>query len=280
VQTQVQEGTPLKTKLIAILLWTTLTISQLSFAEVPRKVDNVPVPQLIATSEASTSESLAAVLSIPSPTPRGPKDLLQDYEAGMAAIAQEFSGRLVAIAGAVQRGELSREQGEEISGEQYQLAEMQFGLLSTLRELLAQDLARTAAAQPAAAKETEGNEAVLVEVPLSPLQLNTEVIQYLELTPAQVTSIQELVSEERRTLEPLMAQLQLTNEQLIAITGQDQTKNEKQVKSLANVQARNLTNLIVANSRLRTKIYQLLNPQQRRTLDEFRKSTEALAANN
>ncbi|HWY68807.1 MAG TPA: Spy/CpxP family protein refolding chaperone [Terriglobales bacterium] len=198
----------------------------------------------------------------------------------MLAVAQEFSGKLVAIAGAVQRGELSREQGEEISGEQYQLAEMQFGLLSTLREMLAQDLARTAAAPPAVAKETEGNEAVLVEVPLSPLQLNTEVIRYLDLTPAQVTSIQELVSEERRTLEPLMAQLQLTNEQLVAITGQDQTKNEKQVKSLANVQARNLTNLIVANSRLRAKIYQLLNPQQRRRLDEFRKSPEALAANN
>jgi len=280
VQTQMQKGTFLKTKLIAILLWTTLTISQLSFAEVPRKGENVPASQLAATSDANTSESLAAVLSIPSSTPRGPKDLLQDYEAGMLAVAQEFSGKLVAIAGAVQRGELSREQGEEISGEQYQLAEMQFGLLSTLREMLAQDLARTAAAPPAVAKETEGNEAVLVEVPLSPLQLNTEVIRYLDLTPAQVTSIQELVSEERRTLEPLMAQLQLTNEQLVAITGQDQTKNEKQVKSLANVQARNLTNLIVANSRLRAKIYQLLNPQQRRRLDEFRKSPEALAANN
>ena len=35
----------------------------------------------------------------------------------------------------------------------------------------------------------------------------------------------------------VMAQLQLTNEQLVAITGQDQTKNEKQIKSLANVQA-------------------------------------------
>jgi Spy/CpxP family protein refolding chaperone len=279
VQTQVQKGTLLKTKLIAILVWTTLTISQLSFAEVPRKVKNVPAPQLTATSEASTSESLATVLSIPSPTPRGPKDLLQDYESGMLAVAQGFSGKLVAIAEAVQRGELSREQGEEISGEQYQLAEMQFGLLSTLRELLAQDLARTAAAPPAAAKETEGNEAVLVEVPLSPLQLNSELIQYLDLTPTQVTSIQELVSQERRTLEPLMAQLQLTNEQLAAITGHDQTKNENEIKSLANVQARNLANLLVANSRLRAKIYQLLSPQQQRRLDEFRRSTEALANN-
>jgi len=269
----------LKTKLIAILLWTTLTISQLSFAEVPRKGENVPAPQLTATSDASTSESLAAVLSIPSPTPRGPKDLLQDYEAGMLAVAQGFSGKLVAIAEAVQRGELSREQGEEISGEQYQLAEMQFGLLSTLRELLAQDLARTAAAPPAAAKETEANEAVLVEVPLSPLQLNSELIQYLDLTPTQVTSIQELVSQERRTLEPLMAQLQLTNEQLAAIIGHDQTKNENEIKSLANVQARNLANLLVANSRLRARIYQLLSPQQQRRLDEFRRSTEALANN-
>lgn len=143
----------MKTKLIAILLWTILTTSHLSFAEAPREGANVPAPQLTTTSEAAW-ESLAAVLSAPSPTPRGPQDLLQDYEAGMVAVAQEFSGKLAVIAGAVQRGELSREQGEEISGEQYQLAQMQFAVLSALREMLAQDLARTAASLHADAKET------------------------------------------------------------------------------------------------------------------------------
>ena len=268
----------MKIKLSTILLWTTIAISGQSFAEVPD--NNAQSSPAISTAEPSVaSDALTNVLAAPSATPRGPQDQLQDYEAGMVSITQQFSAKIAVIAGAVQRGELSREQGEDISAEQYEMAQMQFNLLSALHEMLAQDLARAAAAPQSARKPSQENEIVMVALPFSSLQLNPSVIEYLDLSPAQVRSIQQLMSDERSTLEPLMAQLQTIREQLLSITEQDQTRNEKEVKALAAVQARNLTKLIVANSRMRARIYQLLSPQQQRKLDEFQKSNQ-LVANN
>jgi hypothetical protein len=255
----------LKAKVIAILLWALVAVPAKSFPE--------------GSSNGAQSADLTGVLAIPSAIPRGPQDLLQDYEAGMVSVAQQFSGKLVAIAGAVQRGELSREQAEEISGEQYQMAQMQFALLSTLREILAQDLARAAAAPQFVPKQTQENEIVVVAVPFSPLQLNPSVIEYLDLSPTQVSAIQVLMSTERRTLEPLMAQLQTTRQQLLIVAEKKSASSEKEVKALATLQARMLTKVILANSRLRTRMYQLLSPEQQRRLDESQKAAE-LATNN
>lgn len=271
----------MKTQLITILVWTMIAISGQSFAEVPRPGNNAQSLPLITTSEPSVaSNALTNVLAAPSAAPRGPQELLQDYETGMTFITQQFSAKIAAIAGAVQRGELSREQGENISAEQYEIAQMQFDLLSALHEMLAQDLARATAAPQSATKPSQENEIVMVALPFSSLQLNPSVIEYLDLSPAQVRSIQQVMSDERSTLEPLMAQLQTTREQLLSITEQDQTRNEKEVKALAAVQARNLTRLIVANSRMCARIYQLLSPQQQRKLDDIQKSSDPVVANN
>jgi len=269
----------LKIELSTILLWTTIAISGQSFAEMPGNyAQSSPV---ISTAEPSVaSDALTNVLAAPSATPRGPQDQLQDYEAGMVFITQQFSAKIAMIASAVQRGELNREQAENISAEQYEMAQMQFDLLSALHEMLAQDLERTTTASQTVLKPTQEDEIVMVALPFSSLQLNPSVIEYLDLSPAQVRSIQELMWDERRNLKPLMAQLQTTREQLLSATEPGRTKNEKQVRVLAAAQARNLTKLIVANSRMRGRIYQLLSPQQQRKLDEFQKSTESLVANN
>jgi Spy/CpxP family protein refolding chaperone len=189
----------------------------------------------------------------------------------MQSITLQFSARLAAIAGAVQRGELTSEQGENISAEQYESAQMQFNLLSALREITQQDIARAAAATPPAPATSEQNGIVMVALPFSSLQLNSSVIEYLDLSPAQVESIEKLMSDERRNLAPLMTQMQETKDQLLNVTEQGQSMDNKEVKALAATQARNLTKLIVANSHMRTKIYQLLSPTQQKKLDEFQR---------
>lgn len=248
-----------------MFLATALAMADRSFAEVLRTGSN-------ARTSTTEGDNLATVLATPSATPRGPQDLLQDYEEGMRSITQQFSARLVAIAGAVQRGDLNREQAESISAEQYQQAQMQFDLLSALREILQQDIARAAAPAPRLAPEnTERNEIAMVALPLSSLQLNPSIIEYLDLSSAQVESIEKLLSDERRSIVPLMAQMEQTREQLLSVTDQGQTTDNKEVKALAATQARNLTKLIVANSQMRTKIYQLLSPTQQKKLDEFQR---------
>ncbi|HWY71288.1 MAG TPA: Spy/CpxP family protein refolding chaperone [Terriglobales bacterium] len=254
----------MKIKLIVVLLATVFAMADRSFSEVTRFSSN-------AQPANAESDTLASVLDVPSATPRGPQDLLQEYEAAMRSITQQFSARLAVIAGAVHSGELTTEQAESISSEQYQQAQMQFDLLSALREILQQDIARAAAAPRVAPSATVQNEIVMVALPFSSLQLNPSIIEYLDLSSAQVTSIEQLMSDERRSLVPLMAQMQETREQLLSVTEQSQTKDDKEVKALAATQARNLSKLIVSNSRMRTKIYQLLSPTQQKKLDEFQR---------
>lgn len=254
----------MKSKIIIVLLATALAAAGQSFSEVsPSGPHSQP-----ATAD---SDILASVLDVPSATPLGPQDLLQEYEEGMQSITQQFSVRIAAIAAAVNRGELTREEAESISAEQYQLSQMQFDLLSALREILQQDIARAAEAPRPAPKASEQSGIVMVALPFSSLQLNPSIIEYLDLSSAQVEAIQQLMSDERRSLAPLMAELQGTKEQLLSVTDHGQTKDDKEVKVLAATQARNLTKLIVANSQMRTKIYQLLSPTQQKKLDEMQR---------
>lgn len=227
--------------------------------------------QPVAQSATSESEILASVLGASSPTPLGPQDVVQAYEIAMQAITQQLSARMAAIAGAVNRGELTREQGESLSAEQYEQSQMQFDLLSALREILQQDIARAATASRPVTHPSTQSEVVMVALPFSSLQLNPSVIEYLDLSSAQVASIEQLMSDERRNLVPLMTQMQETREQLLSVADQSRSKDNKELRSLAAVQARNLTKLIVSNSRMRTKIYQLLSPTQQKKLDEIQR---------
>src|SRR4030095_6587995 len=167
--------------------------------------------------------------------PRGPHDRLRDYESGMTVIAQQLSAKLQTIVQGVQSGQLSRERGEQLSGEQYYVARMQFELLSALHEMLQQDLARTTVVRynPAPSR---GDEIVMVALPFSSLTLSPSLAHYLELSSEQVNAIQQLMSDERRNLEPLMNQMQVTKAQLLAATV-DRRTNEKEMKALAAAHA-------------------------------------------
>lgn len=168
-----------------MLLATALAAAGQSFSDVS---SSGPHPQP-ATAD---SDILASVLDVPSETPLGPQDLLQEYEEGMQSITQQFSVRIAAIAAAVNRGELTREEAESITAEQYQLSQMQFDLLSALREILQQDIEREAAAAPRTApRPSEQSGIVMVALPFSSLQLNPSIIEYLDLSSAQVESIEK-----------------------------------------------------------------------------------------
>ena len=68
---------------------------------------------LIATPDSAQDiTTLTDVLTAPAAAPRGPGQLLQDYGAEMAAITQKFSATLLLTAQAVERGELTSEQGK------------------------------------------------------------------------------------------------------------------------------------------------------------------------
>jgi Spy/CpxP family protein refolding chaperone len=85
-----------------------------------------------------------------------------------------------------------------------------------------------------------------------------------------VEAIQQLMTRERETLDPLMTELRLAREKLLAIAS-DHIK-QKEVKRLADAEAALLAKLIVANARMQSKIYKVLSPDQQKKLKDLERT--------
>jgi Spy/CpxP family protein refolding chaperone len=105
--------------------------------------------------------------------------------------------------------------------------------------------------------------------------ISPSLVEYLGLTPTQVRSIQRLMDRERPTTEPLMHELRTISGELGAAIQQSQNnENEGAAQRLATEQGLLLKQLMRANSRLLQRINDVLEPQQRRKLDSFKRMSE------
>jgi hypothetical protein len=237
-------------------------------------------------SHTGTRQSLVAPAEEPAITtvPTGPrtaaddpKQGLQDYDSLMIALTQKFSATLATIAEAAKRGELSSEQAREISAEQYQLTHMQFELLSLWRGFEAQDLSRVPDFQPNPDPGQE-SDVVTVALPFSSLQLNPSLAKYLNLTPTQVEAIRQVMTREQGSFEPLITELRVTGDKLLAIGSEH--INAKQLKALADTEASLLARLIVANARMQSTIYKILSPEQQKRLSDLERTEGAVTSDS
>jgi hypothetical protein len=204
----------MKAKVIVAFLLSIVTASQPAFTAVRRKLPNDEAPHVAMVGvSADNAHVLADLVAIPPAIPRGPRDLLRDYELEMASIAAQFSMDLGAISNAVRTRQITREQGECVSGEPYRVAIMQFQLFSALHVILEEDIAR-APAVPTEPTPSPGGETVLVAMPFSSLQLSPTLVEYLGLTRTQAKAIQKLMDHERPTTEPLMDELRTVSAEL------------------------------------------------------------------
>jgi LTXXQ motif family protein len=254
-----------------------VTASQPAFTAVqPEPTDDESPDVTMARASADNPHVLADLVEVTPVIPRGPRDLLRDYELEMASIAGQLSTDLGAISNAVGTGQITREHGEYVSGELYQVAIMQFQLFSALHAMLEADIARMPPVQADSTPSPAG-EVVVVAMPFSSLQLSPSLVEYLGLTPTQVISIQKLMDQERPTTEPLMHELRTISGELGAAIEHSQTNENEGTaprQRLAARQARLLEQLLTANSRLRQRINDALDPQQRKKIDAFKRTSE------
>ena len=257
--------------LALLMAMTTITLS----AQVKSGDGSASNPIVIPDS-ARYDTALKEVQSAPDGVARDPKELLQEYQAEMEAIRQGFAAAVVVITDAVERGELTSDQGQEITTELYQVAQMRFELLDSRHAMLEQDLAQvsTAAARPGLAPD-QNNEIVMVALPFSSFELNPSLVEYLNLSQSQIEAIQQVMAHERGNVRPLIAQLKAAKEKLLA--ADSRKSNDKNIKVLADTQGYLLAKLIVANARMQSEIYKLLTPEQQGKLDQLKRSNESPA---
>jgi hypothetical protein len=260
----------MKAKLILIIILMTV-IPILSSAQTKSGVDSAP------TNPADTPDSLADPGNTDVPAaPAAPESqrVLQEYQAAMVAITQNFYTNLAGITEAVQQGKMNSEEGKTSSAEKYLITQMQFRLLSAWRQMDEQDLAKVPAPDyKSEASPSSNNEIVLVELPFSSFQLTAAVAEHLSLTQSQKEKIQQVMMHERHLMEPLISQSRSIREKLLNLDPQH--RNRKEIKTLAEAQAALLAKFIVANARMQSDIYKLLTPEQRRKLDDLKRSGQS-----
>jgi len=259
---------------IAILVVSLIARPQAFSAVVGRTDADIPAPDVQYFVPSQDNVVVMQVLRVKPELPRGPNDILEDYEVEMAEITSQMSHELGEICEAMAKGQLSGEQGEYLARERYQVATMQFQLLSALHVILEHSLAQASIAQTKDDPDPPpAGQALVLSLPFSSLQLNSSLAQYLELTPEQMSAITRVMASERPYVTPLMAELDATRQKL-AMATRNAHLDQKQISSLALTQAHLLTKLVAENAELQAKISRLLNSEQRRKIEKLKQDNE------
>jgi len=256
---------------IAVLVLSFIARPQ-AFAVADRTDADVPAPHVRYFVSPEDNSAVTEVVKVEPQLPRGPNDILEDYEAEMANITNQMSHELEAIYEAMAKGQLSREQGEYLARERYQVATMQFQLLSALHAILEKSVAQ-ASPPPTRNDSSASGQSLVLALPFSSLQLSPDLAQYLKLTPEQSSAITQVMVKKRPYVAPLMAELDATRQKL-AMATQNAHPDQKQISSLALTQAQLLAKLVAENADLQAKISRLLNSEQRRKIEKLRQGNE------
>jgi hypothetical protein len=116
-----------------------------------------PQIQKAMAQTGTRGNEVADVLAAAPGMPRGPVEILREYENDMTVISQTFSAEMAVISQAVHQGQVTREQADYLMQQRFQIAMMQYEVLNGLHDALAVELSRTPVAphpQSSAAETT------------------------------------------------------------------------------------------------------------------------------
>jgi Spy/CpxP family protein refolding chaperone len=237
---------------------------------------------LQSTAETVTTQSpndsagvSAAPLSKP-PVSLALPDLLIAYQTQIQMVFEKTCADLEQIAQAVRSGAMSRERAEYSAVSRYQVGMMTLELLHTLYQATEESIQRAAQAQKEKAELEVFGAPVVIPTPTSS-EVDDQVARYLELDPAQITAIQEQLTEHRKQVQPLIGQIADNQRTLNSVTQKEQF-DERQVRALAVQQSRMLERLILANATLEVKLYSMLTSEQKRRVEDIRRQEAAAPA--
>ena len=131
-----------------------LVLASLLFAAAPlafsqkvstktRAVGPTQMQKAVVQPATQANEAVADVLALQPEIPRGPVEILREYENDMTVISQTFSAEMAVISQAVQRGQITREQADYLMQQRFQIAMMQYEVLNGLHDALAFELSHT-----------------------------------------------------------------------------------------------------------------------------------------
>jgi parvulin-like peptidyl-prolyl isomerase len=134
----------------------------------PKKKSEVdaPAPETIFAGRAMQSDSVASDLPAIKPdVPLGPQDILKSYEIAMSLVAEKASTDFSVILQAQQTNQISREQAEYLLQQRYQLAMMQYQVLSALHDVLKHEVDEASQRRKETLKSSSSDTVLVVPIP-------------------------------------------------------------------------------------------------------------------
>jgi hypothetical protein len=134
-------------------------------AQPKKKTTEVDAPRLERVFSGTSMQSnavLSDVIARKPEMPLGPQDVLKSYEIAMSMVADKTSADFSVIVQAQQTNQITREQAEYLLLQSYQMAMMQYQVLSALHDVLKHDIDEAAGRQARQALKTTSSETVLV----------------------------------------------------------------------------------------------------------------------
>ena len=124
---------------------------------------DAPPPATIQVGRSMQSNPvLSDLIAIKPEMPLGPQDVLKSYEIAMSLVANRTSTDFSGIVQAQQTNQITREQAEYLLQQSYQLAMMQYQVLSALHDVLQHDIDEAAGQQARQSLKATSSDTVLV----------------------------------------------------------------------------------------------------------------------
>ena len=151
-----------RTFLIAIVILCTVWNTVAAQPKKKIEVDARPPESILACTSMQSNPVLSDLIALKPEMPLGPQDILKSYEIAMSMVAEKTSADFSAIVQAQQTNQITREQAEYFLLQSYQMAMMQYQVLSALHDVLKHDIDEAAGQQARQSLKTTSADTVLV----------------------------------------------------------------------------------------------------------------------
>ena len=149
--------------LIAIVILGTLWRTAAAQPKKKNIQPDAPRPEsILAGTSMQSNPVLSDLIALKPEMPLGPQDVLKSYEIAMSMVADKTSADFSVIVQAQQANQITREQAEYLLQQSYQMAMMQYQVLSALHDVLKHDIDEAAGQQPRQSLKTTSSDTVLV----------------------------------------------------------------------------------------------------------------------
>ncbi len=155
----------MKTRQILITILILATVWHSATAQPKKKnipVDAHPPESILARTSMQSNPVLSDLIALKPEMPLGPQDVLKSYDIAMSIVADKTSADFSVIVQAQQTNQITREQAEYLLQQSYQVAMMQYQVLSALHDVLKHDIDEAAGQQARQSLKTTSSDTVLV----------------------------------------------------------------------------------------------------------------------